>query len=55
MAHALSSHTGLGHLNAAPVTDYSLIPDLFVFTAMTFPVLAGPEYLLTEQAVSLRL
>ena len=55
MADTLSADAGLGYFYAASVTDYAFITDLFIFAAMTFPVLAGSENTLTEQAVPLGL
>ena len=53
MAHTLTTYIGLGYLNTTSVTDNALITDLLIFTAMTFPVLAGSKYLLAEQTVLL--
>ena len=55
MAHTLTADAGFRNLNAAAVADYTLISDLFIFTAMAFPVLAGPENPLAEQTVFFRL
>jgi hypothetical protein len=55
VADTLSADTGLGYFYAASVTDYAFITDLFIFAAMTFPVLAGSENTLTEQTVPLGL
>ena len=55
MSHTLSADACLGHFHAASVADNAFVADLLIFTAMTFPVLAGSENSLTEQTVTLRL
>ena len=55
VADTLSADTGLGYLNATAVADYAFVSDFFIFTTMTFPVLARSEDALTEQTVALRL
>ncbi len=55
MAHSLSSDTCFCNFYSASVADHALITDLFVFTAMTLPILAGSKNLLTEQTVFFRL
>ena len=54
MADTLSADAGLGYLNAASVADHAFVSDFFIFTTMTFPVLARSEDALTEQTVALR-
>ena len=55
MSQPLTSYGGLGHFNSAAVADHSLESDLFIFSAVTFPVLGRPEDTLTEQTILLRL
>ena len=55
MSHTLTAYISLGNFNTASVTDNTLITYLLILTAVTFPVLAGTKYLLTEQTVLLRL
>ena len=55
VAHALSTDTCLCNFHAATVADNTFITNLFVFTAMTLPVLTRPEDPLAEQSVLLRL
>src|SRR5699024_6423446 len=55
MAHALSADAGLGHFHATSVADNAFISDLFVFSAVTLPVLGRPKNALAEQSVALRL
>ena len=52
--HALPSHLGPRHLDAASVADYSPVPDALVLAAEALPVLGGSEQPLAEQAVFLR-
>ena len=55
VAHTLSTDTCLCHFYAAAVADNTFITNLFIFTAMTLPVLTRPEDSLTEQTVLLGL
>ena len=55
ITHTLTTNAGLRNFYAATVTDKSLITDLLVLSAMTFPVLCGSEDLLAEQTVALGL
>ena len=52
-AHALAAHFGAGHLDAAPVADHALVPDLLVLAAVALPVLRRTEDPLAEQTVFL--
>ena len=52
MPHTLTAHIGLGDLNAAAaVADHAFVPNLFIFSTVTLPVLAGSEDSFAEQAV----
>ena len=55
VAHALPAHLGAGDFHAAAVADLALEADLLILTAVALPILGGPEDLLTEQSVPLRL
>ncbi len=55
VAHALTTHLGPGHLDAAALTDDALEPDALVLAAVALPVASRSEDLLAEQAVLLRL
>ncbi len=55
VAHALAAHLAAGYLNAALVTDDTLVADPLVLAAIALEILGGPEYLLAEQTVLLRL
>ncbi len=55
VAHALAPDLRAGHLDAAALTDDALEADALVLAAVALPVLGGPEDLLAEQAVLLRL
>ena len=54
VSHTLSSDRRFCYFNAASVTDNALITDLFVFTAMTLPVLAWSKDPLAEKSVLFR-
>ena len=54
MSHTLSTHIGFCNLYAASVAHNAFIADLFIFSAVALPVLAGTENTLTEQTVFLR-
>ena len=55
VAHTLTANRGLSYLNTAAVTDYALIANLLILTAVAFPVLCRSEYFLAEKTVLLRL
>ena len=55
VTHTLTSYLGTGNFNAAAFADLALEADLLVLSAVALPVLAGSEYLLTEQSVLFRL
>ena len=55
VAHALTTHGGLGDLHAAALTNDSLEADSLVLAARALPVAARSEDLLSEQAVLLGL
>ena len=55
MAHTLSTNAGLRDFDTASVTDNAFVSDLFVFTAMTLPVLARSEDSLAKKTVFFRL
>ncbi|EMO90789.1 hypothetical protein LEP1GSC024_1809 [Leptospira noguchii str. 2001034031] len=43
----------MSYLDPALVANYTLVTDGFELTAVTFPVLCGPENLLAEKTVFL--
>jgi hypothetical protein len=51
VAHPFPSDFGFGNFYAALVADDSLVANLFVFSAVAFPVLLGSENLFAEKAV----
>ena len=55
MSHSLTTNGSLSNLNTALITDNALETDLFILTELPLPALAGSDYFLAEQAVSLRL
>ena len=55
MAHTLATNGCFCDLDAAAVTYYALVADLFIFSAVALPVLARSEDLFTEQTVFFRL
>jgi hypothetical protein len=55
VAHALAPDLRSGDLDPAALADDPLEPDALVLAAGALPVLGGPEDLLAEQAVLLRL
>ena len=55
VAHALTTHLGLGDLNAATLTDDALVTHALVLTTSTLPVTGRSENALAEQAVLFRL
>ena len=55
VAHALAAHLGARHFDAALVADDALVADALVLTAVALEVLGGPEDLLAEEPVLLRL
>ena len=48
MPHTLPAHARLRNLNAAAVAHDTFITDLFILSAVAFPVLAGSENPLAE-------
>ena len=52
VAHALATHLGAGNFHAAAVADLAFEADLFVLSAMAFPILGGAENALTVQSAS---
>ncbi|KAF5036256.1 hypothetical protein DSECCO2_576950 [anaerobic digester metagenome] len=54
MTHALTAHLGAGDLNAAALTDFTLIADALIASAVAFPVLHGSKNSFAEQTVALR-
>src|SRR3990172_8977974 len=55
MSHALSSHFGNGHFDAATVANNSFVLDLLVFSASAFPIARRTEDLFAKQSAILRL
>ena len=55
VAHALTTHGGLGDLDAAALADDALEADTLVLAAGALPVAGGSEDLLAEQTVLLGL
>ncbi len=55
VAHALTAHLGLGHLDTAALADDALEAHALVLAAVALPVASRSEDLLAEQAVLLRL
>ena len=55
VAHAVTTHLGLGNLNATLFANHAAVFQAFVFAAQTFVVLDGPENLGAKQAVTLGL
>ena len=55
MAHALAAHLCPRYLYAALVADNALVAHPLIASAVALPVLGGPEYALTKQAVALGL
>ncbi len=54
VSHPLASYFGPGYFYTALVADYATISDLFILTAITFPVLGRTENLFTKETVGLR-
>jgi hypothetical protein len=52
--HSFPSHYTAGDLHSAFIADYSLVSDLFVLSAITFPIFGGTEDLFAEKAVLFR-
>src|SRR3990167_9402130 len=52
---SFTPYLSLYNFNSAFVTYYSSVFHPLIFTAYTFPVFHGPEYLCTEKPVSFRL
>ena len=55
VAHALTTHFGLGHFNATLLTDHTTVFQALVLTAQALVVFYWPENTRTEKAVTLRL
>ncbi|GED99751.1 hypothetical protein nbrc107696_01980 [Gordonia spumicola] len=55
VAHALTAHLGLGHLDTAAFADDALEADALVLAAVALPVPGGAEDLLAEESVLLGL
>ena len=55
VAHALTTHLGAGHLDAAALADDALEAHALVLAAVALPVPGGTEDLLAEEAVTLGL
>ena len=55
MTHALATHLRSCDLNSAALADFALEADLFILSAVAFPVLRRPENSFAEQSVALRL
>ena len=55
VAHALAAHFGLGHFNAALLTNHATVLEALVFAAQAFVVLDGTKNLGAKQAVTLGL
>ena len=54
VAHALTTHFGLGHFNAALLTDHTAVFQALVLTAQALVVFYRPEDTGAEKAVTLR-
>ncbi|MNV15609.1 hypothetical protein D3C71_1063400 [compost metagenome] len=54
VAHALTAHFGLGHFNAALLTDHTTVFQALVLTAQALVIFYWPENTRTEKAVTLR-
>ena len=55
MCHALAPDFGLGNFHTAFFTNNTTVLETLIFSAETFIVLYGPEYLGAEKSVTLRL
>src|SRR3977135_3652604 len=55
VAHALATDLGARDFHTAALADDALEPDALVLAAVALPVLGGPEDLLAEEPVLLRL
>ncbi|EMS81841.1 hypothetical protein LEP1GSC074_1961 [Leptospira noguchii str. Hook] len=53
MPHSFATNFGVSYLYPALVANHTLITDGLELTAVTFPVLCGPENLLAEKTVFL--
>ena len=53
MAQTFPTHLSSGNFYAAAVTNYTLIPNPFIFTAVALPVFGGTKDSFAEQAVTL--
>ena len=54
VAHTLTAYFGLGHFNAALLTDHTTVFQALVLTAQALVVFYWPENTRTEKAVTLR-
>ncbi len=52
MAHAFATDAGVGHFDAAAVTDDTLVTGALELTAVAFPVLDGSKDLLAEETIT---
>ena len=52
MSHTLTSNLLLRNLNTTTVTNDTLVPNTFIFTAMTFVILHRTEDSLAEQTIT---
>ena len=53
VAHALTTHFGLGHFNAALLTDHATVFQALVFAAQAFVIFYRPENTGAEQTIAL--
>ena len=54
MSHTLTANLFLRYLNAAAVTDGTLVSDALILSAKALPVLGRSENTLAEKSVALR-
>ena len=54
VAHTLTAYFGLGHFNAALLTDHTTVFQALVLTAQALVVFYWPENTRAEKAVTLR-
>ena len=52
MPETLASHLGLGHFDAAAVTDHSAVADPLVFATVAVPVFHRAKNTLAKQAIA---
>jgi hypothetical protein len=55
MSHSITPNFGLDDFNTAFFTDDAPVFHSFIFAAIAFVILGGPEYLCTEKAIPFRL